>query len=52
MTQTTATLIGAGVVVFSNLLTAAFVYGRLTEKVNAIEKRVERLETPWVHHGD
>jgi len=38
MPQWIATLIGAGVVVLANLLTAAFVYGKLTERVGSISK--------------
>lgn len=40
MNQTTATLIGAAVVVLVNLLTATFVYGRLTEKVRGLDNKV------------
>jgi hypothetical protein len=36
MQQWIATLIGAGFVVLANLLTAAFVYGKLTERVSAV----------------
>jgi hypothetical protein len=45
MTQTTATLIAAAVVIVSNLLTAAFVYGQLTQKVKNHEGRILFLET-------
>lgn len=38
MQQWIATLIGAGFVVLANLLTAAFVYGKLTERVSAVSK--------------
>lgn len=50
MSPSTATLIGAGVIVITNLLTAAFVYGQLTQKVNNLEKRMDRWETRT--HGD
>jgi hypothetical protein len=54
MSQATATLIGAGVVVVSNLLTAAYIYGQLTQKVKNLEQRVDRLEARPMraHHGD
>lgn len=44
MTQAMATLIGASVVVVSNLLTAAFVYGQLTQKVKDHARRLGRIE--------
>lgn len=39
MSSATATLIGAGLVVLSNLLIAAFVYGKLTERVKTVGDR-------------
>jgi len=44
MQQWAATLIGAGAVVLTNLLTAAFVYGRLTERVAAITNETADLK--------
>lgn len=52
MSQGTATLIGAAVVVVSNLLTAAFIYGQLTQKVNDLRSRVYRIETAIFKAGD
>lgn len=47
-----ATMIGAGVVVFANLLTAAYVYGQLTrdvksnsEATNSLGHRISNVET-------
>lgn len=52
MQQWVATLIGAGTVVLANLLTAAFVYGKLTERVSKISEqsadhkhRLQNIET-------
>lgn len=45
MSPTTATLIGAGIVIAINLLTAAFVYGQLTQKVKANDERIFNLES-------
>lgn len=39
MSSATATLIGASVVVIINLLTAAYVYGKLTERVKTVGDR-------------
>lgn len=39
MSSSLATLIGAGVVVLVNLLTAAYVYGKLTERVKTVGDR-------------
>jgi len=39
MSPATATLIGAAVVVIINLLTAAYVYGKLTERVKTVGDR-------------
>lgn len=45
MSPATATLIGAGVVIIVNLLTAAYVYGQLTQKVKNHGGRIQILET-------
>lgn len=39
MSSAVATLIGAACIVFSNLLIAAFVYGKLTERVKTVGDR-------------
>lgn len=43
MSPTIATLIGAGIVAVINLLTAAFVYGQLTQKVKTIDGHDGRI---------
>lgn len=43
MPQATATILVGLVVVVTNLLTAAFVYGRLTERVRSLDIQVETL---------
>jgi len=45
MSPATATLLGIGVGIVINLLTAAFVYGQLTQKVKADNGRISNLET-------
>jgi len=55
MSPATATLIGTGVVIAFNLLTAAFIYGQLTQKVRSLEARTAHLETTVTGrdgHGD
>lgn len=48
MSPATAALIGSGIVIVINLLTAAFVYGQLSQKVKGIDAhngRILNLET-------
>lgn len=52
MSPATASLVGAGAVVLINLLTAAFVYGKLTEKVASHERRIRSLEGAVFKTGD
>jgi hypothetical protein len=52
MSPATATLVSAGVVIAINLLTAAYVYGRLTERVKTHDYRLDRLEKVVFKAGD